>query len=75
VTFRNMLIFLLSVVFNPTFYFKAAGQSLVGCLRLLIHYNRSYPPCMETLWDKRDRHEVPMRKRDMTDWERFRPLV
>jgi hypothetical protein len=25
--------------------------------------------------DKGDRHEVPIRKRDMTDWRRFRTLV
>jgi hypothetical protein len=43
-TFRNNNNFLRREVVSPTPNPQAGGSSLVGCLRLLIQYIRSYPP-------------------------------
>jgi hypothetical protein len=47
VTFCNRLFFTKS--YYASHNTKAGGPPIVGCPRLLIQYNRSYPPYLETV--------------------------
>jgi hypothetical protein len=76
VIFRNKLIFYGEELLAPR-PTPAEGPPLVGCLRLLIYYIRSYPPYMEavsSIRNLRTRHAVvtkgpPNMDRRETKWQ------
>jgi hypothetical protein len=68
-TLRNNMLFHGTELLAPYPTPKAGGPPLVGCLRLLIHYIRSYPPYIEAIYSIRNLRTCnAMVTRDPLNW-------